>query len=90
MQTVFAACNKRDPGSGCAARHGFNREHAIFGASADCVAINPSDMAVALAVLDAVVHVQNETGGGAPSRSIGSSCCPAAPRRSTTRWTHTI
>ncbi|SCX32970.1 FAD binding domain-containing protein [Mycolicibacterium fluoranthenivorans] len=62
MQTVFAACNKRDPGSGCAARHGFNREHAIFGASADCVAINPSDMAVALAVLDAVVHVQNETG----------------------------
>jgi xanthine dehydrogenase YagS FAD-binding subunit len=62
MQQVFSACNKRNPGSGCAARDGFNREHAIFGASEDCVAIHPSDMAVALAILDAVVHVQNSTG----------------------------
>ena len=49
-------------------RHGFHREHAIFGASDDCVAIHPSDMAVALAILDAVVHVRSSR-GGAPSRS---------------------
>ena len=62
MQTEFSECNKRIPGSGCAARTGFHREHAIFGASEHCVAIHPSDMAVALAILDAVVHVQNTTG----------------------------
>lgn len=62
MQTAFSACNKRSPGSGCAARNGFHREHAIFGASEHCVAIHPSDLAVALAILDAVVHVQDPTG----------------------------
>ena len=62
METAFAQCNKRTPGSGCAARHGFNREHAVFGASSHCVAIHPSDMAVALAVLDAVVHVEGPNG----------------------------
>lgn len=62
MQTVFSACNKRNPGSGCAARDGFNREHAIFGASEECVAVHPSDLAVALAILDADVHVQNSAG----------------------------
>jgi xanthine dehydrogenase YagS FAD-binding subunit len=59
MQTAFTECNKRIPGSGCAARRGFNREHAIFGASDECVAIHPSDMAVALSILDAVVHVRS-------------------------------
>jgi xanthine dehydrogenase YagS FAD-binding subunit len=59
MDTAFTACNKRLPGSGCAARNGFNREHAIFGASESCVAIHPSDMAVALAILDAKVHVRS-------------------------------
>ncbi|MDF2826074.1 MAG: YagS-like protein [Mycobacterium sp.] len=62
MQTSFSECNKRVPGSGCAARQGFHREHAIFGASESCVAIHPSDMAVALAVLDAVVHVHGPDG----------------------------
>lgn len=62
MQSVFTKCNKRSPGSGCAARDGFHREHAIFGASDHCVAIHPSDMAVALIVVDAVVHVQNSGG----------------------------
>lgn len=62
MQTAFSSCNKRDPGSGCAARHGFHREHAVFGASEHCVATHPSDMAVALAILDAVVHVQGPDG----------------------------
>jgi len=62
MQTEFSSCNKRIPGSGCAARRGFHREHAIFGASESCVAIHPSDMAVALAILDAIVHVQGPEG----------------------------
>jgi xanthine dehydrogenase YagS FAD-binding subunit len=57
--TTFPACNKRDPGTGCAAREGFNRIHAIFGASEQCVATHPSDMAVALAALDAVIEVRS-------------------------------
>lgn len=62
MQTTSSSCNKRSPGSGCAARRGFHREHAIFGASDECVAIHPSDMAVALAILDAAVRVQGPEG----------------------------
>jgi xanthine dehydrogenase YagS FAD-binding subunit len=50
-------CNKRHPGTGCAAREGENRGHAIFGWSDACVATHPSDVAVALAALDATVHV---------------------------------
>lgn len=57
MNPGFAQCNKRIPGSGCGARDGFNREHAVFGTSSPCVAVHPSDMAVALAALDAVIHV---------------------------------
>jgi xanthine dehydrogenase YagS FAD-binding subunit len=56
------ACNKRRPGSGCAARHGLNRNHAIFGWSDACVATNPSDLAVALAALDANVIVRGVAG----------------------------
>jgi xanthine dehydrogenase YagS FAD-binding subunit len=55
-------CNKRSLGSGCAALHGLNRNHAIFGWSESCVATNPSDLAVALAAMDAVVIVQGEKG----------------------------
>ena len=55
-------CNKRDPGQGCDAIEGFNRTHAILGASASCIATHPSDMCVALAALDAVVHVTNKQG----------------------------
>jgi xanthine dehydrogenase YagS FAD-binding subunit len=51
-------CNKREPGSGCSALHGLNRSHAIFGWSESCVATHPSDLAVALAALDATVHVR--------------------------------
>ncbi len=50
-------CNKRTPGQGCDAIQGFNRIHAILGASPSCVATHPSDMCVALAALDALVHV---------------------------------
>jgi xanthine dehydrogenase YagS FAD-binding subunit len=55
-------CNKRRPGSGCSALHGLNRNHAIFGWSDACVATNPSDLAVALAALDAIVIVLGPTG----------------------------
>jgi xanthine dehydrogenase YagS FAD-binding subunit len=59
---AFASCNKRNPGSGCAARDGFARQHAIFGTSEQCIATHPSDMAVALAALDATVHVRGPAG----------------------------
>jgi xanthine dehydrogenase YagS FAD-binding subunit len=59
---AFPACNKRNPGSGCGALNGFNRIHAILGQSDQCIATNPSDMAVALAALDAVVQVQSAKG----------------------------
>jgi xanthine dehydrogenase YagS FAD-binding subunit len=55
--TAFEHCNKRAPGSGCAAIGGENRMHALLGASAQCIAVNPSDMSVALAALDATVRV---------------------------------
>lgn len=55
-------CNKRVPGSGCGALEGFNRMHAIFGASDQCIAVNPSDMNVAMRVLDAMVHVSGPKG----------------------------
>jgi xanthine dehydrogenase YagS FAD-binding subunit len=57
-----ARCNKRMPGSGCDAIGGFNRMHAILGASDTCIATHPSDMCVALAALDATVHVQGASG----------------------------
>jgi xanthine dehydrogenase YagS FAD-binding subunit len=55
-------CNKRSPGQGCDAIGGFNRNHAILGASSACVATHPSDMCVALAALGAIVHVTGATG----------------------------
>jgi xanthine dehydrogenase YagS FAD-binding subunit len=55
-------CNKRAPGSGCSALHGLNRSHAIFGWSESCVATHPSDLAVALAALDATVQVRGVHG----------------------------
>jgi xanthine dehydrogenase YagS FAD-binding subunit len=62
-----SACNKRDPGSGCAALSGFHRGHAILGVSDQCIATHPSDVAVALTALDAVVH----TSGPGGERAIG-------------------
>lgn len=55
-------CNKRQPGQGCDAIDGFNRIHAILGASSSCVATHPSDMCVALAALDAIVHLRGRDG----------------------------
>ena len=56
-------CNKREPGSGCSAITGLNRMHAILGTSDACIATHPSDMCVALAALDAKVHVAGPAGG---------------------------
>lgn len=55
-------CNKRNPGQGCDAADGFNRIHAILGASPSCVATHPSDMCVALAALGAIVHLRSAQG----------------------------
>src|SRR5689334_6046222 len=59
---VATPCNKRDPGAGCSAINGFNRIHAILGTSDQCIAVHPSDMCVALAALEAVVHVTGKDG----------------------------
>ena len=56
------ACNKRQPGSGCSAQDGFNRIHAVLGGSEQCVATHPSDMAVAMMALEAVVHTHGVKG----------------------------
>jgi xanthine dehydrogenase YagS FAD-binding subunit len=82
-------CNKRTPGEGCDAIEGFNRMHAIFGASPSCVATHPSDMCVALAALDAIVHLRSEAGeralplvdlhrlpGGRPDSEAGERALP--------------
>jgi xanthine dehydrogenase YagS FAD-binding subunit len=59
---LAAACNKRQPGAGCDAILGFNRNHAILGVAESCVATHPSDMCVALAALDASVHITGSQG----------------------------
>jgi xanthine dehydrogenase YagS FAD-binding subunit len=55
-------CNKRTPGTGCAALDGFNRTHAVLGTSDHCIATHPSDMCVAMAALEAVIHVEGPKG----------------------------
>jgi len=62
MDPGFSQCNKRAPGTGCAAIGGFNRAHAIFGASESCIAVHPSDMCVALAALEATIRVVGRNG----------------------------
>ncbi|MBN9743628.1 molybdopterin dehydrogenase [Amycolatopsis sp. A1MSW2902] len=62
FQDVTTPCNKRSPGTGCSALGGYTRHHAILGASEQCVATHSSDMAVAMAMLDARVHVLGPSG----------------------------
>jgi xanthine dehydrogenase YagS FAD-binding subunit len=62
FQDVSKPCNKREPGSGCSAREGYHRELAILGTSPACIATHPSDMAVAMVALDAVVRVLGPNG----------------------------
>ncbi|MEU7835019.1 xanthine dehydrogenase family protein subunit M [Nonomuraea sp. NPDC049129] len=84
FRDVTAPCNKREPGSGCAALEGFNRAHAIMGGSDQCVATHPSDVAVAFAALEASVRLRGPDGergvafadfllrpGGTPDREQG-------------------
>ncbi|MGA5376208.1 xanthine dehydrogenase family protein subunit M [Actinospica acidiphila] len=59
---TVAACNKRNPGSGCAAIHGIQRMHAILGTSDQCIALHASDVAVPFVALDVVVHIQGAEG----------------------------
>ncbi len=68
FRDVASPCNKRQPGSGCAALDGINRGHAVLGVSDSCIATHPSDVAVALVALDAVVHT---SGPGRGHRAIG-------------------
>ena len=67
FRDVHAACNRREPGAGCDALDGFNRSHAVLGVSEQCIATHPSDMCVALIVLDAEVHTLR---GDGTTRSI--------------------
>lgn len=62
FQDISKPCNKREPGTGCPAREGVHRDLAVLGHSAHCVATHPSDMAVALAALDAKVHLRGPQG----------------------------
>ena len=62
FRDVHASCNRRQPGSGCDALDGFNRGHAVLGVSDHCIATHPSDMCVAMAVLDAEVHTVRADG----------------------------
>jgi xanthine dehydrogenase YagS FAD-binding subunit len=73
-----SACNKREPGAGCSAIGGINRIHAILGASEACIATHPSDMAVAMAVLDAQIELR---GGAGEIRTVAIRdfhCLPGA------------
>ncbi|WP_224367576.1 FAD binding domain-containing protein [Hyalangium versicolor] len=62
FRDISQPCNKREPGSGCGAQGGFNRMHAVLGTSDKCIAVNPSDMNVALAALEATVHISGPQG----------------------------
>jgi xanthine dehydrogenase YagS FAD-binding subunit len=67
FRDVASPCNKREPGSGCPAMEGMHRGHAILGGSGTCIATHPSDVAVALVAVDAVVHTRGQDG----ERAIG-------------------
>ncbi|MFD5016918.1 FAD binding domain-containing protein [Streptomyces chartreusis] len=69
FQDLSKPCNKREPGSGCGARDGVHRDHAVLGHSAHCIATNPSDMAVALAALDGHVELDGPEG----ARSVAAT-----------------
>src|SRR4051794_25384072 len=62
FRDTFWACNKREPGQGCSALEGYNRSHAVLGTSDSCIATHPSDMCVAMAALDAVIHTLGPAG----------------------------
>ena len=75
--TSWTACNKRDPGSGCAAMDGLNRQHAILGGSPDCIATYPGDFAQSLIALDATVNRRRAPPASEPFRSPACIDCRA-------------
>jgi xanthine dehydrogenase YagS FAD-binding subunit len=81
---IATPCNKREPGSGCSAIAGLNRMHAILGTSEACIATHPSDMCVALAALDAKVHVAGPSGARAIGFSDFHRLPGGTPQRDTT------
>jgi xanthine dehydrogenase YagS FAD-binding subunit len=81
--TAFERCNKRVPGSGCGAREGLHRNHAVLGASASCIATHPSDMAVALSALRAVVRITGPRGDRAIEMSDFHRLPDGTPQRDT-------
>ena len=78
-------CNKREPGSGCPAITGSNRMLAVLGTSEHCIATNPSDMCVAMAALEATIHVKGR-GVRAQFRSPIFICSPATRRIAKRYW----
>src|SRR5947199_2050448 len=80
---IATPCNKREPGSGCSAITGLNRMHAILGTSEACIATHPSDMCVALAALDATVHVAGPAGARAIAFSDFHRLPENTPQRDT-------
>ena len=82
----YANCNKRNPGSGCAALDGFNRSHAVLGTSDQCIATYPGDFAQALIALDAQVEISGPR--GSREHSVRRAAPPArrARRISRPRW----
>jgi xanthine dehydrogenase YagS FAD-binding subunit len=74
LRNAASACNKRDPGSGCDARGGDNRLHAVMGWSESCIATHPSDFCVSLVALDAVVEVEGRPGGGRSRSKCFTGC----------------
>ena len=75
FRDVHAKCNKRQPGSGCDAISGFNRGHAVLGTSDHCIATHPSDMCVALMILDAVIETRQRNGKSERFRLANFICC---------------
>ena len=84
FQDTTKPCNKREPGTGCPARDGEHRMLAILGHSEHCVATHPSDMAVALAALDATVHIRTHEGVRICDLPT-STACPGTSRSATRR-----
>ncbi len=76
------ACNKRNPGSGCAALHGYSRMHAVLGVSDRCIAANPSDMCVALSAMEGRSCTRAVRAASAPCHSRTSIACPERTPRS--------
>jgi xanthine dehydrogenase YagS FAD-binding subunit len=73
-------CNKREPGSGCAALEGFNRMNAVLGTSDHCIAVHPSDMAVAMTALGGPSRLSPRTAASGASQSPNCTASPARPR----------